>query len=182
MAAYIELKSRYPSSAVAADAMLRTADLTLRSKRNDREAVARALYDEIGTKYPKSSRAAEALVRRAALEERTKLRIFDATLQTSIPAALVSFRTVATDYPKSTFAEPALHRLGELYSDLRRYDLAAQAFEDLARRFPSNHRDAAWKAAKLYEDKLKDKTRARDVYATVPPSSSHYRDAQKKLR
>jgi len=182
MAAYIELKSRYPSSAVAADAMLRTADLTLRSKRNDREAVARALYDEIGTKYPKSSRAAEALVRRAALEERTKLRIFDATLQTSIPAALVSYRTVATDYPKSTFAEPALHRLGELYSDLRRYDLAAQAFEDLARRFPANHRDAAWKAAKLYEDKLKDKTRARDVYATVPPSSSHYRDAQKKLR
>jgi serine/threonine protein kinase/TolA-binding protein len=182
LAAYIELKSRYPSSAVTADAMLRTADLTLRSKRNDREVVARALYDEVGTKYPKSSRAAEALVRRAALEERAKLRVFDATLHTSVPAALVSYRTVATDYPKSTFAEPALDRLGELYSDLRRYDLAAQAFEDLARRFPSNHRDAAWRAGKLYEDKLKDKTRARDVYATVPTSSSHYSDAQKKLR
>ena len=182
LAAYIELTSRYPSSTVTADAMLRTADLTLRSKRNDREVVARALYDEIGTKYPKSSRAAEALVRRAALEERAKLRVFDATLHTSVPAALVSYRTVATDYPKSTFAEPALDRLGELYSDLRRYDLAAQAFEDLARRFPSNHRDAAWRAGKLYEDKLKDKTRARDVYATVPTSSSHYSDAQKKLR
>lgn len=35
---------------------------------------------------------------------------------------------------------------------------------------------------KLYEDKLKDKTRARDVNATVPTSSSHYSDAQKKLR
>jgi serine/threonine protein kinase/tetratricopeptide (TPR) repeat protein len=182
LAAYIELKSRYPSSAVTADAMLRTADLTLRSKRNDREVVARTLYDEIGTKYPKSSRAAEALVKRAALEERAKLRVFDATLRTSVPAALVSYRTVATDYPKSAFAESALDRLGELYSDLRRYDLAAQALQDLARRFPSNHRDAAWKAAKLYEDKLKDKTRARDVYATVPTSSSHYRDAQKKLR
>ena len=182
LAAYVELKSRYPSSAVTADAMLRTADLTLRSKRNDRESVARALYDEIGTKYPRSAWAPEALVKRAALEERGKLRIFDATLQTSVPAALVSYRTIATDYPKSAFAESALDRLGELYSDLRRYDLAAQAFDDLARRFPSNHRDAAWKAAKLYEDKLKDKTRAREVYATVPASSSHYRDAQKKLR
>jgi len=59
---------------------------------------------------------------------------------------------------------------------------AAVVFDDLARRFPSNQRDAAWKAAKLYEDKLKDKTRAREVYATVPASSSHYGDAQKKLR
>ena len=182
LAAYIELKSRYPSSAVTADAMLRSADLTLRSKRNDREAVARALYDEIGTRYSRSARAPEALLKRAALEERAKLRVFDATLQTSVPAALVSYRRVATDYPKSAFAESALDRLGALYSDLRRYDLAAQAFEELARRFPSNQRDAAWKAAKLYEDKLKDKTRARDVYATVPASSSHYGDAQKKLR
>ena len=91
-------------------------------------------------------------------------------------------RTASSLYPKSAFAESALDRLGQLYSGLRRYDLAAQAFEDLARRFPSNRRDAAWKAAKLYEDKLKDKTRARDVYATVPTSSSHYSDAQKKLR
>jgi len=182
LAAYIELKSRYPSSAVTADAMLRTADLTLRSKRNDREAVARALYNEIGTRYSRSAWAPEALVKRAALEERAKLRVFDATLQTSVPAALVSYRSVATDYPKSAFAESALDRLGELYSDLRRYDLAAQAFEELARRFPSNQRDAAWKAAKLYDDKLKEKTRAREVYATVPASSSHYGDAQKKLR
>jgi hypothetical protein len=38
------------------------------------------------------------------------------------------------------------------------------------------------KAAKLYEDKVKDKTRAREVYATVPTSSSHYSDALKELR
>ena len=182
LAAYIELKSRYPSSTVTADAVLRTADLTLRSKRNDREAAARALYDEVGTKYPKSARAAEALIKRGALEERAKLRGFDSTLQMSVPAALVSYRTVATDYPRSAFAESALDRLGELYSDLRRYELAAQAFEDLGRRFPSSQRDGSWKAAKLYEDKLKDKTRAREAYAAVPASSSHYGDAQKKLR
>jgi TolA-binding protein len=176
------LKSRYPSSAVTADAMLRTADLTLRSKRNDRE---------VGGTYPvrrNRNEVSEEFASRRSAREKSRARrareapVFDATLRTSVPAALVSYRTVATDYPKSAFAESALDRLGELYSDLRRYDLAAQALQDLARRFPSNHRDAAWKAAKLYEDKLKDKTRARDVYATVPTSSSHYRDAQKKLR
>jgi TolA-binding protein len=103
-------------------------------------------------------------------------------LQASVPAALVSYRTVATDYPRSAFAESALDRLGELYSDLRRYELAAQAFEDLGRRFPSSQKDGAWKAAKLHEDKLKDKPRAREAYAAVPASSSRYGDAQKKLR
>jgi TolA-binding protein len=89
---------------------------------------------------------------------------------------------VVNDYPSSAFAESALDRLSDMYSDLRRYELAAQTLDDLVRRFPSNQRDAAWRAAKLYEDKLKDKTRARDAYAAVPSSSSHYGDAQKKLR
>jgi len=182
LAAYIELRSRYPQSAVTADAMFKMADLTLRSKRNDRDAAARALYDEIASRYPRNARVGEALVKKAALEERAKLRTFDATLQASVPAALVSYRTAATDYPRSAYAESALDRLTDIYSDLHRYELAAQTFEELARRFPSTQPDAAWKAAKLYEDKLKDKTRARDAYAAVPASSSHYGDAQKKLR
>jgi serine/threonine protein kinase/TolA-binding protein len=182
LAAYIELRSRYPQSAVTADGMFRMADLTLRSKRNDRETAARTLYDEIASRYPRNTRVPEALSKKAALEERAKLRTFDATLQASVPAALVSYRTIATDYPRSAFAESALERLADIYSDLRRYELAAQTFEELERRFPSTQRDAAWKAAKLYEDKLKDKTRAREAYAAVPASSSHYGDAQKKLR
>ncbi len=182
LAAYIELKSRYASSAAAADAAFRAADLTLRSKRNDREAAARALYGEVAAQYPRSAVSAEALYKKAGLEERAKLRTVDAALQTSVPTALASYRTLASAYPKSPFAEAALDRLSDIYSDLRRYELAAEALQDLARRFPSNQRDAAWKAAKLYEDKLKDKNRAREAYAAVPTSSSHYKDAQKKLR
>ena len=182
LAAYIELKSRYASNAVAADAAFRAADLTLRSKRNDRETAARALYGEIASEYPRSTVSAEALYKKAGLEERAKLRAVDPTLQTSAPTALASYRTLAAAYPKSPFAEAALDRASELYADLHRYDLAAQALQDLARRFPSSQRDAAWRAAKLYEDKLKDKDRARAAYAVVPPSSSHYKDAQKKLR
>ena len=136
LAAYIELRTRYPASAIAADALFRTADLTLRSKRSDREAAARALYDEIGTKYPQSSQAAEALVKKAGLEERAKLRVFDATLQASVPAALVSYRTVVNDYPSSAFAESALDRLSDMYSDLRRYELAAQTLDDLVAASP----------------------------------------------
>jgi TolA-binding protein len=182
LAAYIELKSRYASSAVAADAAFRAAELTLRSKRNDRETAARTLYGEVTTQYPRSPVSAEALFKKAGLEERAKLRTVDPILQASVPAALASYRTLASAYPKSPFAEAALDRLSDMYSDLRRYDLAAEALQDLARRFPSNQRDAAWKAAKLYEDKLKDKDRARDAYAAIPASSSHYKDAQKKLR
>jgi TolA-binding protein len=182
LAAYIELKSRYASNAVAADATFRAADLTLRSKRNDRESAARTLYGDIATQYPRSTVSAEALYKKAGLEERAKLRAVDPTLQTPAPTALASYRTLAAAYPKSPFAEAALDRLSDLYSDLRRYDLAATALQDLARRFPSNQRDAAWKAAKLYEDKVKDKDRARTAYAVVPTSSSHYKDAQKKLR
>jgi len=182
LAAYIELKSRYASNAVAADAAFRAADLTLRSKRNDRETAARALYGEIASQYPRSTVSAEALYKKAGLEERAKLRAVDPTLQTSAPTALASYRTLAAAYPKSPFAEAALDRVSELYADLHRYDLAAEALQDLARRFPSSQRDAAWRAAKLYEDKLKDKDRARAAYAVVPPSSSHYKDAQKKLR
>ena len=87
------------------------AELTLSSKRSDRESAARALYDEIAARYPNSARVPEALLNKAALEERAKLRTFHATLQTSVPAALVSYRTVATDYPHSASAESALDRL-----------------------------------------------------------------------
>jgi len=43
-------------------------------------------------------------------------------------------------------------------------------------------RDAWWKAAELYEKRMKDLPRAREAYARVPESSSHYKDAQKRAR
>ena len=180
--ANIFVSSRGQAKILAVDAMFKTADRTLRSKRNDRESAARTLYADVVTQHPESTRVAEALQKKAELEERAKLRVFDATLQTSVPAALVSYRTLTIDYPDSVSAEAALDRLASLYTDLRRYDLAVQAYHDLASHFPSNQRDAAWKAAKLYEDKLKDAERARASYASVSASSSHYGDAQKKLR
>ena len=181
-AAYVEVRSRYGSSGAAADATLALADLILRSKRDDRDTAARALYTEVAQRFPRLSKAPTALSKRAALETRGKLRVADSELGETVPAALVTYRALVSSYPTAREAEPAFELLGELYRDARRFWLAARAFEELARRFPGNGRDAAWRAGELYEDKIKDVAAAKALYALVPVTSPHYRDAQKKLR
>lgn len=84
-------------------------------------------------------------------------------------------------YPKADSAELALWKLSNGYEDLKRYDLAAQTLDGLASRFPENSRDAEWRAAELYDKKLKSLEKARDAYSRVPPNSPHYKDAQKRI-
>ena len=183
MAAYVELRSKYAASkAVTAEATYHLAELVLQSKQKEKEADARTLFSEVVTGYPKGPLAGRALVRRATLEERAKLRVVDAELQTSVPAALVSYRTLVKSYPNTDGNEQALVKLAEMYDDLKRYELAAETLRDLARRFPGNTRDAAWRAGELYEKRVKDADQARQAYMMVPESSSRYRDAQKKLQ
>ena len=181
-AAYVELRSHYGTSPAAADATYLLAELVLRGKRPDREAAARSLYGEVADQFPKSGRAPLALSRKATLEDKAKLRTLDPDLQTSVPASLVTYRTLVGAYPSSPQAESAYEKLAERYEDVRQFALAAEALEQLATRFPMNRRDAAWRAGELYEDKFKDPARARAAYALVPASSPRYRDAQKKLR
>jgi serine/threonine protein kinase/TolA-binding protein len=180
LAAYVELRSKYTPSAEAAEGTVSMADLMQRSKQDDKESAARALYSDVVTTYPKSPWAPRALARRAALEERMKLRVPDPEL-VSASAALVSYRTLVRDYPSAEGVEQALDKLAEGYEDAHRYELAARALEDLATRFPQNTRDAAWRAAELYAKRVKDAEKARANYARVPPQSPHYRDAQKRL-
>jgi len=180
-AAYIELRSHYSTSPAAADATYLLAELVLRGKRPDRESAARSLYGEVADQFPTSGRAPLALSKKATLEDKAKIRTLDPDLQTSVPASLVTYRMLVGAYPSSPQAEPAYEKLAERYEDVRQFALAAGAFEQLATRFPMNRRDAAWRAGELYEDKVKDPTRARAAYALVPASSPHYRDAQKKL-
>jgi serine/threonine protein kinase/tetratricopeptide (TPR) repeat protein len=179
LAAYVELRSKYTSSAEAAEGTMAMADLTLRSKQNDREAAARTLYSDVVTNYAKSPWAPRALVKRAALEERMKVRVVEPELG-SVPASILSYRALVTDYPAAEGVEPALDKLAEWYDDTKRYELAAKTLEELARRFPQNTRDAAWRAGELYGKRLKNADKARACYAQVPQQSSHYRDAQKK--
>ena len=181
-AAYVELRSHYASSSAAGDATFLLAELVAKGRRDDRDAAARALYGELFERYPKNARAPLALSRKAALEDKARLRVMDTELQTSVPASLITYRTLVRSYPSSAVAEPAYEALSERYKDVRQFGLAAEALEQLAARFPANRRDAAWRAGELYEDKVKDLARARAAYALVPAISSRYRDAQKKLR
>ena len=65
---------------------------------------------------------------------------------------------------------------------LKRYDLAAAAFNDLATRFPQTRYDAWWRAAETLDKRLKDKTAARAAYGRVPTTSPNYGTAQKRSR
>jgi outer membrane protein assembly factor BamD (BamD/ComL family) len=180
MAAYVELRARYTPSEAAAEGTVTMAGLLQRTKQDDRESAARALYSDVVATYPASPWAPRALVRRAALEERMKVKAADPELGT-VPAAVLSYRALVRDYPEAEGIEQALDKLAEAYDDARRYDLAASALHDLATKFPLNTRDAAWRAGELYTKRVKDAEKARAAYALVPPASSHYRDAQKKL-
>jgi TolA-binding protein len=183
MASYVEVRSKYGAAkAIAAEATYRLAELTLQSKQQDKEAGAHALLTTVVTSYPKSEWAPKALMRRAALEEREKMRASDGELGTSVPAALLSYRALVRTYPKADGTEAALVKLADMYDDIKRYDLAADILSDLAKRFPANTRDAAWRAGEMYEKRVKDMQKARQAYLLVPASSSHYRDAQKKLQ
>ena len=181
MASYVELRSKFGTTPVAPVATFRLGDLTIRSKRDDRDRAALALFDEVVTRYPNSTWAPRALVRKAAIEERAKLRVVDAAMG-AVPSALVSYRLLTTTYPKAEGAEAAFAELADLYDNLKRYELAAETWQGLATQFPDNARDAAWRAAELYGKRVKNVEKARAAYALVPARSGHYGDAQRKLR
>jgi serine/threonine protein kinase/outer membrane protein assembly factor BamD (BamD/ComL family) len=180
LAAYVELRDRYRTSAAAAEGTYAMANLLLRSKQADRESAAKEMWSDVATRYPKTPWAPRALFAKATLDDRSRTRVLDSQLGVSVPAALVSYRMLVERYPDSDSNEIAWWRLSEMYEDLKRFPLAAQALENLASRFPNNRRDAQWRAAELYDKKVKDAAKARDAYARVPQTSSHYRDAQKR--
>ena len=181
MAFYVELRRKFSSAPEAAEGTVSLADQILRTERAGRESVALLLLSEVIAGHPKSLWAPRALARKAVIEERLQQRVVDPKLGTSVPEALISYRTLVDDYPAAEGQEIALDRLASMYQDLGRFDLAVQSLQTLANRFPKNEKDAAWRAAEIYERELKDPAKARELYAKVPPNSPHYRDAQRKL-
>ena len=180
MAFYVELRRKFSSAPEAAEGTVSLADHILRTERTGRESVALLLFSEVIAAHPKSLWAPRALARKAVIEERLQQRVVDPKLGASVPEALISYRTLVDDYPAEG-QEIALDRLASMYQDLGRFDLAVQSLQTLATRFPGNEKDAAWRAAEIYERELKDPAKARELYAKVPRKSPHYRDAQRKL-
>jgi TolA-binding protein/tRNA A-37 threonylcarbamoyl transferase component Bud32 len=182
MATYLEIVNRYRDHPRAPEALYLMAQSTLRTRRTDKEAEARLLYDQVASSYARSAWAPRALLARGELESRQKLFQRDDVLATSVPTALITYRRLVTQYPGSPAAEVGLWKLGQLYVEIKRYNLAVQAFADLATVYPTTEHDAWFAAAELYDKRLNDEASAQTAYRRVPPSSPRFQDAQKRLR
>jgi TolA-binding protein len=178
MATYAAFRTRYKGNARMPDATFRLAQVTGAQKGREGEAI--RLYAEVITQYPSSPRAPEAMFAQAELQDRLKLREVDPKLAASVPTSLMTYRTLADRYPRTALTEHALFRIGNMYEDMKRYDLAAQAFENLGTWFPESRYEGWFRAAELYDRRLKNKEKARAAYLQVPPASPRYKDAQKR--
>ena len=182
LAAYTRVRNAFPASREAARALARMAALVRQGRDGDRERIAHGYLTELVEQYPGAPEVPRAYLDRGLIEERERMTATDPLLERSVPAALVTYRTLAERHPTALEAEGALWKLARFYDDLKRYDLAAQALVDLGTRFPQTRHEAWWEAGQLFERRLKDEGRARDAYGRVPASSRRYRDAQRKLR
>jgi TolA-binding protein len=116
------------------------------------------------------------------IEERHALREPDPVIGQVAPASLRTKRLLTERAPRHSTAEAAWWQLGESYERLKQYGLAAQAYVELATRFPDTRHDAWFKAGEIAEQRLKNTDGARVAYLKVPPASAHYREAQDRAR
>jgi TolA-binding protein len=181
MNAHVEFLRRHNTDARAPDSRLRLAELTARAGRGDRENNARRMLGEIAVAYPRTAHSQAALQMKLRLEQGKRQRERDPVLGMEVPIVLPTLRAMAEQFPGTPMAMQALARLGELYSDLDQWERAAQSYVDLGTTFPNNTTDAWFRAAEIFERRLRDQARALDAYGKVPSTSPRYRDAQRKL-
>ncbi len=182
LAVHVEIESLFPRNPRTAESLYKSAGIVLKTRMRDRERVAIQSYDTLVRRYPKSPLAPQSLARKARLEQRRKIKVESPEFGgKKVPVALLTYRTVVQDYPDAKENEEALWHLGDMYEDLKAYQLAVDAYSALGEKFPNTRHDAWWKAGEVLERRLKDKPRARAAYEKVPPQSRKYRDARKKV-
>jgi serine/threonine protein kinase len=181
MSTYIEIASRFPDDPRAAEALVRLSESMLKSKSRDKEQDACRTLTEIVQKYPASPWAPRALAMRGDIEMRQGTYQRDDVLGGSVPTAAVTYREIVERYGTSDAATPALKNLARIYTDTKRFELAAATFEALATRDADDRYDAWFAAGEIHEKRLKDNGRAKSDYSRVPPSSPHYAEARKRI-
>jgi len=181
MSTYIEIAHRFPEDSRAAEALVRLAEATLKSKRHDKEPDARKTLTEVVEKYPGSPWAPRALLMRGDLEARQGTFQRDEVFGGSVSTAALTYRTVVERYASSEAAAAALNKLARIYADSKRFDVAAATFQELGTRDTEDRFDAWFAAGEIYEKRLKDSARARTAYGRVLPSSPHYAEARKRI-
>ncbi|MEO8277304.1 MAG: protein kinase [Thermoanaerobaculia bacterium] len=180
LGAYVEIQSRFRSDPRAAEAAFQQAKLVQAADTKKTTEEARKLYGDLATNYPTSNWSARALAAKAEIERDQRISVRDAALGVAAPAALGTYRDLTDRFPADAVAEKAWWELGQMYEDLKRWDLAAHAYEELGLHFSKTRYDAWYSAAEIYDRKLKDSAKAKTAYSMVPSGSSHFKDAQKK--
>ena len=104
MGAYVEIASRFPASPRAAEALVRLAETTLKSKGRRGEDAASRTLTEAARKYPRSAWAPPALLMRGDIEARQGVRQRDPLLGGSVPVAAITYRELADRYPSTDSA------------------------------------------------------------------------------
>jgi TolA-binding protein len=181
MSTYIEIANRFPDDPRAAEALARLAESTLKSKSRDKEQDARRTLTGLARKYPSSPWAPRALLMRGDIEARQGAYQRDEILGGSVPTAVVTYREIVERYGSSESAAAALNKLARIYTDAKRFQIAAETFRTLATRDSDDRYDAWFAAGEIYDKRLKDDARARAAYASVRPSSAHYAEARKRI-
>jgi TolA-binding protein len=180
LAAHVEFTQRFAADRRAAASKLRRAELIERSRRPNRELQARAVYSEVARDHPNTPQALSALIAKIRIESQRRIRERDPELAIEVPAQLLSYRMLAEQFPNTAASLTALTRLAEFYENLGKHEQEAAVLTTLASRGDAPH-DAWYRVGEVYERRLKDMERARQAYERVPPTSSRYRDAQRKL-
>jgi serine/threonine protein kinase/outer membrane protein assembly factor BamD (BamD/ComL family) len=181
MSTYIEIANRFPDDPRAPEALDRLAESTLKSKRRGKEQDARRTLTSLVQKYPASPWAPRALLMRGDIEATQKAYQRDAILGGSVPTAAVTYREIVERYASSDAAAPALNKLARIYTDTKRFEMAAATFQALATRDEDDRYDAWFAAGEIYEKRLKDNARAKEAYSHVLQSSPHYAEARKRI-
>jgi TolA-binding protein len=181
MSTYVEIAHRFADDPRAAEALVKLAEATLKSKRRDKEPDARRTLTEVVEKYPASPWAPRALVMRGDLEARQGTYQRDEAFGGSVQTAAVTYREVVQRYASSEAVPAALNKLARLYADSKRFDIAAATFQELGTRDAGDRYDAWFSAGEIYEKRLKDSERARTAYSRVLSSSPHYAEARKRI-
>jgi tetratricopeptide (TPR) repeat protein len=181
MAVHVEFNKRFASDARVAASRLRLAELTLKSRHANKEATARELLKGIADTHPRTEEAFAALRLKLSLEQ-GRTREMDPVLGIEVPRSLPTLRALTEQFPSAPLTMAEWSRLAAMYDDLDQHELAATAYWSLATYFPSNPYDAWFRAAEIYERRLKNPDKAREAYANVPPTSARYKDAQRRLK
>ena len=94
---------------------------------------------------------------------------------------MVTLRTIIEQFPETPQSMAARNRLAAMLSAMDRHAEAAQTLEDLGARFPGNPMEVWFRLGEIYERRLNEPVKAKEAYAKVPPGSSRYAEAQRRL-